>query len=87
MTARQPDLLNLIPADPIAHLACGTIVSVDARRNGHAWVQDGVLGVVLRDNGERVNVAPLGGFEDRYARLPRRMLTVVDPADIAVKPF
>lgn len=75
-------------ADPVAHLVCGTLVRVHNGKHDRDWLKDGDLGVVLLDKGERVNVAPLGGFEDRYGRLPRRMLTVVNPADVInVKPF
>jgi hypothetical protein len=74
--------------DPVAHLVCGTLVRVHNARHGASFLNDGDLGVVLVDKGERVNVAPLGGFEDRYGRLPRRMLTVVNPADVLNdKPF
>jgi hypothetical protein len=73
--------------DPIAHLVVGTLVRFTSLRNPPAWVKEGDLGVVIVDKGERVNVAPLGGFEDRYMRLPRRAVTVVNPADVInVKP-
>jgi hypothetical protein len=71
--------------DPITqHLACGTIVRVSNTQ----FQSHGALGVVLVDRGSHhVNVAPLGGYRDRYMSLPRRALTVVDPADLAVRPF
>ena len=59
------------------HLVCGTLVRVSGLSKVIAGISNGDLGVVIRDGGERVNVAKLGGFEDRYARLPHRMLTVV----------
>jgi hypothetical protein len=70
--------------DPIAHLVCGTVVRVHGLRGDRraGGLTNGCLGVVLVDKGERVNVALLGGFEDRYGRLPRTMLTVVEPRDV-----
>jgi hypothetical protein len=73
--------------DPIEHLVAGTLVRVHNGKHDRDWLNDGDLGVVLVDKGERVNVAPLGGYEDRYGRLPRRMLTVVDPKSLVEKPF
>jgi hypothetical protein len=68
---------------PIAeHLACGTLVRLNGVRQEKGWLRNGNLGVVLRDNGDRINVAPLGGHEDRYAKLPRRMVTVIDPQTV-----
>lgn len=87
-TTRAGTSQDVSLADPVAHLVCGTLVRVHNSRQGAKFLNDGDLGVVLKDNGERVNVAPLGGFEDRYGRLPRRMLTVVNPTDVLnVKPF
>lgn len=66
----------------VEHLCCGTLVRLSGLRGGSRFLNDGDLGVVLVDKGERINVAPLGGFEDRYGRFPRRCLTVVKPADV-----
>jgi hypothetical protein len=66
----------------IEHLACGTLVRITSIRTPLTWPHESDLAVVLADRGERVKVAPLGGFEDRYATLPRRSLTVVDPATV-----
>ena len=71
----------------VEHLCCGTLVRLSGLRGGSRVLNDGDLGVVLVDKGERVNIAPLGGFEDRYGRFPRRCLTVVDPRTLAEKPF
>ena len=65
-----------------AHLVCGTLVRLNGVRQEKGWLKNGNLGVVLVDKGDRINVAPLGGHEDRYARLPRHMVTVVDPQEV-----
>jgi hypothetical protein len=56
---------NMPLHEPIPHLAAGTLVRGGSLRKPPAWIREGDLGVVLVDKGERVNVAPLGGFEDR----------------------
>lgn len=71
----------------VEHLVCGTLVRLGGVRQAKGWMKDGALGVVLKDNGDRVNVAPLGGQEDRYGRFPHRMLTVVNPTDVLVTPL
>jgi hypothetical protein len=70
----------------VEHLVVGTLVKIQNLRTPKGWMQNGTLGVVLVDKGERVNVAPLGGFEDRYARLPHHMLEVVklSPTELRV---
>lgn len=68
---------------PIAeHLACGTLVRLNGVRQETSWYKNGTLAVVLKDNGDKINVAPLGGHNDHYGRFPRRMLTVVDPQEV-----
>jgi hypothetical protein len=59
-------------------IVCGAIVRVDGPP---AW-RAGVLGVVLRVGSRRVWVTELGGHANLYMSLPRRMLTVVDLADL-----
>ncbi len=73
-----------VPLPEVDHLVCGTLVRVSGLREGKAaaGLTNGCLAVVLVDKGERVNVAVIGGFEDRYGRLPRQMLTRVDLADV-----
>ena len=71
---------------PTEHLVCGSLVKIGNLRQPKGWLQDGAIGVVLVDKGDRINVAPLGGLEDRYARLPRRMVTALSlsHAELAV---
>jgi hypothetical protein len=72
----------------VQHLVCGTVVRVTGiNEKPGGWLHNGDLGTVLVDKGDRVNVAPLGGFEDRYARLPHHCLTVVPRSALAEKPF
>jgi hypothetical protein len=67
----------------IEHLPAGTLVRLNGVRQEKGWLRNGNLGVVLVDKGDRINVAPLGGHpDDTYARLPRRMVTVVNPQDV-----
>jgi hypothetical protein len=82
MTTTPAGTLQDVPLDPIAHLVCGTLVRLNGVRQDKGWLRNGNLGVVLVDKGDRINVAPLGGKEDRHARLPRRRVTVVDPKDV-----
>lgn len=63
---------------PVTHLACGTVVRVSlAAGKSYGGMTDGDLGVVLADKGALVNVAKLGGCEDRYGRFRHAILTVV----------
>ena len=80
----QPGRHVIIEDVPIEqHLVAGTIVRINGLGSKPAGgLKNGGLGVVLVDKGDRINVAKLGGFEDRYGRLPRRMITVVDPKEI-----
>jgi hypothetical protein len=85
--SKTPFIEDVPLPDRFAHLPCGTLVRVSLRKEV-AWLHTGDLAVVLVDKGERVNVAPLGGHEDRYARLPRQALTIVDPKSVInEKPF
>jgi hypothetical protein len=77
-----PENVRVEDVPIVEHLACGTLVRLNGVREEKGWYRNGNLGVVLKDNGDKVNVAPLGGNEDRYGRFPHRMLTVVDPQTV-----
>lgn len=70
----------------VEHLVCGSLVRIGGLRQEKGWMTNGAIGVVLVDKGDKINVAPLGGFEDRYAKLPRRCVTALKPtpAELAV---
>ncbi len=68
----------------VDHLVVGTLVRIKNLSTPKGWMQNGSLAVVLVDKGERVNVAPLGGYEDRYARLPHSMIEVVSLSPTAM---
>lgn len=60
------------PYEPVNIFACGEVVTWNSPQAG------GDLFVVLADKGQKVNIAKLGGDNDRYWRVSnRRSLTVV----------
>jgi hypothetical protein len=61
------------PFVPREFFVCGEVVTF-ARSAPKGFDLDSPF-VVLKDNGEKVNVAPLGGDEDRYWRVPHAGLT------------
>lgn len=94
----KPDLLQPAPTDTAqttptsaaevvpyqAPLDAGAVVTVAGPR----WTQPAdQLYVVLRDKGDRVSIVKLGGDDGRYwPRVPRAMLTVVEPNRIHLSP-
>lgn len=65
-------------AAPFVPFHAGEVVSVV----GFGGKYEGDHYVVLADKGEKINVAKLGGDNDRYLRVARRSLVKVDLADI-----
>jgi hypothetical protein len=61
--------------EPYLHFALGEIVRLSSPKYPGLWV-------VIADKGNRVNVAHLGGDDDRYLRAPKSWLTSVDPKEV-----
>jgi len=68
------------PFQPREFFVCGQIVTL--KKAWKAWTTETPL-VVMKDNGNKVNVTLLGGDEDRYLRVPPEGLQSRDAAWLA----
>jgi len=67
---------DILPV-PLEYFSVGELVHWDDER-----ADDNCVYVVIRDNRDRVNIARLGGDNDRYWRVPHRQLHRVDPDEV-----